>query len=137
MYISKTDVEKGIYTELLQVLTRTPEVIDTAISEAIGEVSAYLSARYNITDELQKNGTNRNVVVVKCVRDVAIWNCYKASNPVNMSEAREAAYKQTIDFLKLVQGERANIIGLERLHDSQGGSNYVKFGGNTKRNNHY
>lgn len=138
MYIVQADVEKGIYPELLQVLSRTPEVIETCIKEAIGEVEAYLCARYNMDVELAKSGAARNVIVVKAVKDIAIWNVYKASNPVNMSEARELAYKQTIDFLKNIQAEKATIKGLNRLQDTtNGGSSYIRFGGNTKRTNHY
>lgn len=138
MYLELVDIQKGIYPEVLNVLTRTEGNIDTAIEEAIEEVKAYLTARYDVATEFAKSGTNRNKLVVKLVREVALYNCYNISNPVNMPESRVQKYKDTISFLKDVQAEKASITGLTRLTDTtNGGSNYIRFGGNTKRNNTY
>ncbi|HNX65622.1 MAG TPA: DUF1320 family protein [Bacteroidales bacterium] len=138
MYLEQVDIEKGIYPEILQVLSRNPENISTAIKEAMSEAAAYLSARYDITAEYLKTGTNRNTLVMKVVRDIALYNCYNISNPINMPESREIKYKATISFLKDVQAERAAIEGLSRLDSSTAtGSNYIRFGGNTKRKNSY
>lgn len=138
MYIELTDIEKGIYPEILNVLTRSEGNINNAISEAIEEVKAYLTARYDVAVEFAKSGTARNKLVVKLVREVALYNCYNISNPVNMPESRVQKYKDTIAFLKDVQSEKATIVGLTRLTDAtKGGSSYIKFGGNTKRNNSY
>lgn len=138
MYLAQADIEKGIYPEILNVLTRNEGNIDTAIAEAIEEVKAYLTARYNVDEEFAKTGNARNKLVVKLVREVALYNCYKISNPVNMPESRVQIYKDTIAFLKDVQAERATIKELSRLTDAtNGGSSFIKFGGNTKRNNSY
>ena len=138
MYLEQTDIEKGIYPEVLNVLSRNPENISNAIKEAMSEVSAYLSARYDITGEYAKSGTQRNTLIMKLVRDIALYNCYNISNPVNMPASRENRYKGVIAFLKDVQAERAGIDGMERLDSSTGtGSNYLKFGGNAKRKNSY
>jgi len=136
MYLELEDINKGIYPEVLTVLTRTEGNIETAIEEAIEEVKAYLTARYDTLTEFSKSGAGRNKLVVKLVREVALYNCYNISNPVNMPESRVLKYKDTIGFLKDVQSEKASIMGLTRLTDTtNGGSNYIRFGGNTKRNN--
>jgi len=140
MYLDQTDLEKGLYPEILNVLTRSnPDNISNAISEAIAEVNSYLGVRYNMQAEWNKSGSSRNVLVVKMVRDIALYNCYNISNPVNMPESRVQKYKDTISFLKDVQAERAQLDGLTRLSDASNisGSNYLTFGGNTKRNNSY
>ncbi|HPH85567.1 MAG TPA: DUF1320 family protein [Ferruginibacter sp.] len=140
MYLDQTDLEKGLYPEILNVLTRSnPDNISNAISEAIAEVNSYLGVRYNMQAEWNKSGSSRNVLVVKMVRDIALYNCYNISNPVNMPESRAQKYKDTISFLKDVQAERAQLDGLTRLSDASNtsGSNYLTFGGNTKRNNSY
>ena len=138
MYLVQTDIEKGIYPEILNVLSRNPENIANAIAEAMSEVAAYLNARYNITAEYAATGTSRNTMIVKLVRDIALYNCYNISNPVNMPESRVQKYKDTISFLKDVQSEKASIEGLTRLDSSTGtGSSYIRFGGNKKRNNNY
>ncbi len=138
-YINQSDIEgAGMYPEILKTLSREPEYIITAIADAEAEVRAYLTARYEIDQELAKTGSSRNILVVKIVRDVAIYNIYNISNPVNMPESRVQNYKDKIAFLKEVQAERASIDGLTRKTNAEtGGSNYLKFGGNTPRSNHY
>jgi phage gp36-like protein len=133
MYITVEEIKQGIYAEVLNVITRNTDNVVQAIKEAEAEVASYLSARYDIYTELKKTGTSRCTMVIKIVRDIAIYNCYNISNPVNMPESRRDTYKDTIKFLQLVQAERASINELERLNG--GNSNYVAFGGNTKRNN--
>ena len=76
------------------------------------------------------------MLVVKLIRDIALYNCYNISNPVNMPESRVLLYQQTIKYMRDIQSERADIPGLIRL-DAKTGSNYVAFGGNLKRPNHY
>ncbi len=138
MYLEQTDIEKGIYAEDLVVISRNPENITTAIEEAIIEASAYLMARYNMAAEFAKTGVSRNKLVSKIVRDITIYNCYNISSPSNLPELRVLKYEQTIKFLKDVQAEKASIEGLSRLDSPQGtGSNYIGFGGKTKRKNDY
>ncbi len=138
MYLQQSDIEKGIYPEVLNVLSRNPENIANAIAEAMSEVASYLNSRYNIAEEYIKTGTSRNTMIIKLVRDIALYNCYNISNPVNMPESRVQKYKDTISYLKDVQAEKASIEGLIRLDSSSGtGSSYIRFGGNKKRNNSY
>jgi hypothetical protein len=138
MYLEQTDLEKGIYPEILNVLSRNPESIANAIMEAMAEVASYLQAKFDIASEYLLTGDQRNTLVKKMVRDVALYNCYNISNPVNMPESRTDRYKGVIAFLKDVQAERAGIDGLSRLEaESTSGSNYLKYGGNTKRKNSY
>jgi phage gp36-like protein len=138
MYIEQTDLEEGMFPEVLKVVSRKPENIITAITEAMSEVASYLNARYKITDEYNRTGDQRNILVKKFVREIAIYNCYNISNPANMPESRENRYKSIISSLKDIQAERATIEGLDRLDSTTGtGSNYLRFGGNTKRNNSY
>lgn len=137
MYLTKTDIEAGIQPEILTVISRNDDNINTAIAEAVAEVSAYLRVRYDTDTEFAKTGTSRNTMVVKTVRDIAIYNCYGASNPVNMPDAQIQKYKDAISFLTKVQGERASIEGMDRISDEVSGSSYLKYGGNPKRINHY
>ena len=99
MYLEQTDIEKGIYPEILQVIARNPDNITNAIREAMAEVASYLQSRFNIADEFLKTGESRNTLVMRLVREVALYNCYTMSNPVNMPESRIERYKGTISFL--------------------------------------
>ena len=75
-------------------------------------------------------------MVVKVARDIALYNCFNISNPVNMPESRREAYRDAVAYLKSVQAERASIEGLVRLNAATG-SSYVSYGGNPKKNFQY
>lgn len=135
MYLDTNDLKHGIHGETLNVITRYAENAEQAISEAQSEVESYLTARYDIRAEFAKTGSERSPLVIRLVRDVALYNCFKISNPVNMPEVRRDAYRDTIAFLKDVQAERASIDALTRRTGTTGTSSYVSFGGNRKRNN--
>jgi phage gp36-like protein len=143
MYLSIADITKGMRAEILAVVTRNDnEVVFRAILEAQAEVAGYLSARYDIAAELAltpDDGNNRNTMVVKLVRDIAIYNCHNFSAPVNMPENKIRSYENAVKYLRECQGERADVPGLQRLNATAGGgvsSNYLYYGGNDKREHH-
>ena len=136
MYLTTTDLEMSIQEEVLTVITRNRQKAEQAIADAIAEVRSYLCARYDMDKELSKTGGDRSPMVVKVARDIALFNCYNTSNPVNMPDSRREAYSNAVAFLKSVQAEHATIEGLVRLNAATG-SNYVSYGGNPKKNFQY
>ena len=136
MYLTTQDLEMGIQEEILTVIPRNRQKAEQAISDAVAEVRSYLCARYDMDTELAKTGGARAPMVVKIARDIALYNCYNISNPVNMPDSRREAYNNAISYLKSVQSERASIEGLVRLNESSG-SNYVSYGGNNKKTFQY
>ncbi|MDR1371835.1 MAG: DUF1320 domain-containing protein [Dysgonamonadaceae bacterium] len=109
--------------------------------EAAAEVSGYLCARYNIAEELLKSPSSgdRNTMVVKLVRDIAIYNCHSFSAPVNIPENRIKGYENAIKLLRDIQSEKASVPGLERLTTASDGSvssNFIAFDSEPVRN-HY
>jgi len=137
MYLQQSDLERGVRGELLAVVTRNADNVRQAIAEAQAEVESYLTARYDIRAEYAKTGDSRLPMVVKLVRDIALYNCFNIANPVSMPENRVTAYNNAVKFLKEVQAERASIDGLTRLTGTTGTSSYVSFGGNRKRKNQF
>ncbi len=136
MYLTTTDLEMGIQEEVLTVITRNRRKAEQAIADAIAEVRSYLCARYDMDLELAKTGGDRSPMVVKVARDIALYNCFNISNPVNMPESRREAYRDAVAYLKSVQAERASIEGLVRLNAATG-SSYVSHGGNPKKKFQY
>lgn len=136
MYFEYTDLSKGINEETLQVISRNQDNAENAIKEAIQEVISYLSSRYDVKAELSKSGTSRNEMVVKLIRDVALYNCFSIYNPSKIPEIRRQKYEDSISFLKQVQSEKATL-NLTRLQGITSPSSYVEFGSNSKRRNQY
>lgn len=137
MYLQPEDLERGARGEHIAVVARNVENMNQAIVEAQAEVESYLTARYDIRAEFAKTGDKRLPMVVKLVRDIALYNCFCIASPVSMPESRVTAYNNAIRYLKEVQAERASIDGLTRLTGTTGISSYVSFGGNRKRKNQY
>lgn len=135
MYIDYSDLQTGINSETLSVITRNQANASQAIKEAEAEVRTYLCVRYDIDAEFKKQGDARDATVFRLVRDIALYRCYAISNPTSMPEIRRQNYEDAITLLKNIQGERASLPGLTRLDSGSQGSNYVKFGGNKKRKN--
>ena len=135
MYLSYDDLLTGINTESLNVITRNRDNADQAIREAVAEVRSYLCVRYDIDSEFKKSGDDRDPMVFRMVRDIALYRCYAISNPSSMPEMRRRNYDDAISLLKSIQGEKAALPGLKRLDGDTDGSNYVKYGGNAKRRN--
>ena len=135
MYFTIEDLKKGIFGEVLQVITRNEENAHTAIGDAIHEVSSYLTARYDLAQEFKKTESARCAMVVKLIRDIALYNCYSINNPVGMPETRRKKYEDAISFLRQVQCEKT-ALDLPRLQGEQSPSNFVAYGSNTKRKNH-
>ncbi len=144
MYLNIEDLKKGMRSEVLSVLTREKENAWQAIADAQAEVESYLCARYDIATELAKEPgkePQRVKMVVKVVRDIALYNCYNYSAPVNIPDNRVKAYDNALKFLRDCQAEKAHIPGLSRLVANADGtvsSNYVYYvTSSQKRNHHY
>ncbi len=138
MYLELDDLRKGAYEETLRVLQREEQNAEQAINDAIGEVKPYLSNLYNIELEFAKTGEHRNKLLVKLIRDIAIYNIYCISSPSSMSETRRLKYEDSIKFLNKVLKQEMIIPNLEKLTSPTTGGNYGISGGSlTPRNNHY
>lgn len=142
MYLSIEDLKKGIRGEVLNVITREEENAMQAIAEAMAEVESYLSARYDIAAELAKtpSDTSRVTMIVKIVRDIALYNCHNISAPVNIPENRVKSYDNAIKFLRDCQSEKASVPGLKRLNTAEDGtvsSNYISYSNSSDKRNHH
>ena len=142
MYLGIDDLLKGIRGEVLNVVSRDNQNALQAVAEAMAEVESYLSARYDIATELAKapEDESRIIMVVKLVRDIALYNCHNISAPVNIPENRVKSYDNAVKFLRDCQTEKANIPGLPRLNTSADGtvsSNYVSYSGSSPKRNHH
>ncbi len=142
MYLSIEDLKKGIRPEVLNVIAREEENMVQAIEEAMAEVGSYLCARYDTAYELAKtpDDTSRIKMVVKLVRDIALYNCHNISAPVNIPENRVKSYDSAIKFLRDCQAEKASIPELKRLNTAEDGtvsSNYISYSGSSPKRNHH
>jgi phage gp36-like protein len=137
MYITETDILKGIYPEELDAIKRDGADVDQAILEATEEVLSYICDRYDMTTEFAKTGNARNNRIINLVRDIAIYNLFKNSSPNKISDIRQNIYKDAVKALERIQSEKASIPSLSRITGENSQSSYLAYGSNPKRENHY
>ena len=85
-------------------------------------------------------GVGRLTMIVKLVRDIALYNCHNIAAPVNIPENRIKSYDNAIKFLRECQAEKASIPGLKRLNTNDDGttsSNYIAFSTSSQKRNHH
>ena len=141
MYLNIEDLKKSIRGEVLTVVTREENNALQAIADAEAELESYLSARYDIAAELVKTPDDKRVtMVVKLVRDIALYNCYNIAAPSTIPEIRIHNYDNAIKFLRDCQSEKANITGLKRLNTNNDGStssSYIAYSTSSPKRTHH
>jgi len=138
MYLELDDLRKGAYEETLRVLQREEQNAEQAINDAIGEIKPYLSSIYDMDKEFSLVGEQRNKLILKFTRDIAIYNIYCISHPSSMNETRRLKYEDAISFLQKASQQKVIINDLPRLAEPITGGNYsISGGGRTRRSNHY
>lgn len=133
MFLTEEDLKTSIYGEILTIIGRDKNIIETACLEAVAEVESYLSARYDTAAIFSTTGDTRNLSVLKLCKTIAIYNVHSAGNPDKIPDIRVKQYDDTITLLTRIQEEKCNIPGLPKPTDKS--RNYVRFGGNRKRRN--
>lgn len=138
MYLDYSDLTKGAYEETLRVLQREEANSEQAIADAIGEIKPYLSSIYDMDKEFSFVGEQRNKLILKLTRDIAIYNIHCISNPSNMNETRRLKYEDAISMLQKASQQKVIINDLPRLSEPITGGNYgISGGGRARRRNHY
>lgn len=138
MYLDYSDLTKGAYEETLRILQREEANSEQAIADAIGEIKPYLSSIYDMDKEFSLVGEQRNKLILKLTRDIAIYNIHCISNPSSMNETRRLKYEDAISFLQKASQQKVIINDLPRLSEPITGGNYgISGGGRARRRNHY
>jgi phage gp36-like protein len=138
-FIQSNDYDATIHAEILTAITRNnPDVIADCEETAIEDVKGYLSSRYDVDEIFSQTGSNRHKIIIQYVKDIAVYRMHIAHNPVKMPESRVVIYEQTVKALENIQKGRINPVGLPLLPgENNSNTNYIKFGSNTKRSNHF
>ena len=136
MFITDTDYDATIHTEILGVLTRNnPTVKQTAEREAIGLASSYLNGKFDCATIFNQTGDNRNPVILMFVKDIAIYNMHSIHNPRAIPDIRVKRYDDAIEWLKSLNKDQANPVNLERSTNKY--KDDIQYGSNPKRQNHF
>lgn len=136
MFIYKPDFNSSIYSEIVDLLTRsTDTTLEENVQQAIDEMAGYLSARYDVEAIFTTTGDNRNKLLTMLCKDITLYHLHSVGNPNQIPDLRVKRYDDAIATLKRIQKGEVNPPGLPSLETEK--STFVRWGFNKKRNNHF
>ncbi len=137
MYIEAIEMKSVVYPEIQTAITRGDNsLVNEYINEAMAFVQSKLSTKYDMIGEFAKTGTNRNVLLVKYVKDIAAYFTYAATE--TMPAKRAKAYDDAVEVLNQALKGQIVIAGLATAPETPvlpEKLNTIAFGGNAKRYN--
>ena len=134
-YLTKSDLETSIEQALLESIdfSSNDSVTTTACSQALAQLRAFLSEKYNIAAELLNTGATRDDMVLMIARDLAIYHIWTYVDAASIPHAMVERYKAALDFLKAAQLGTASVnIAAATIAYSP-----IAGGSNDKRISHY
>lgn len=128
-----TKIRKG---ELNQITGDEDTITLHALQAAISEMNTYLESRYNTAEIFNKEGEERNPLLVSFAVDIALFEIVSIALPGQDLEDRRVRYKRAIDYLKQIRDEKLNL-ELPAKETQENAANSAAFGSQTKRNNYF
>ena len=117
-FLTPTELKTAIYQYRIENITESDEdIILIAIDAAIQEVQSYFTPNfkkewgdgrftYDITAIFSAAGDDRNPLILKHVKTVAVWNVIELSNVDMIYEQVKERYDRAIEWLeKFAKGE--------------------------------
>lgn len=137
MFLSTEELKTHLYSENVNIISRDDDTILTAaVDGAVAEAKGYLAA-YDRAEIFSSTGTARNALLLIFVKDIAVWHFINLCNAGTEIDLRRHRYDRAIDWLKSVQKGDVSP-DLPTAQDETGSiAGIIKFGSNTKRNQHY
>ena len=142
-YLTPAEINTHLYDEVVTEISRDDLTkLQTAINAAIAEAKGYLKA-FDADAIFSVIGDDRNPILLLYVKDIAVWHFIVISNPAVEWQARKDRYDMAIKWLEKVQSGKTNPdlpLPPDPVDDAgnvQSAENFVKWGGNKKRNSHF
>lgn len=106
MFITEEDyIQVG--AEALKIMQQSSEANCLAAEKrALARIASALRGRYDIEKAFSATGDDRDLELVGCAVDIALWHMVAALPQRMGSEVREERYKAALDYLKDIQAGR-------------------------------
>ncbi len=130
MYLTATELNSSLYPEIQAAISRGQTlIVDLHINEALAYVQSRLSVKYDIEAEFAKTGADRNNLLLKFTKDIAIYYLYDL--PETIPDKRVKAHDDDI-----VKG-RAVLAGVPKalIEDESNNGGTISYGSEEKRYN--
>lgn len=134
-FLTQAELKTAQHAEIITAITNSDTtIVPIIIDESIAFMKGYLNARFDVDAEFAKINAFRNLVLLKILKAIVIYEIYSLHNPRMMTEVIQNNHTRAIDWLKAVQKEQINP-DLAKPTDTD--YHYIRFGSNTKRSNQY
>ena len=141
-FLTEQDYKPQIRNWILNVVTqKDPMAREQAELAAQSEMKTYLRSRYNVSAIFNKQGNERDPLLVMYLVDMSIYHLHSNISPDNIPEIRYIRYKSAIDWLNKVATDKLSpdLPEIDGGDDENGDSNSTGFeyGGNEKYSERY
>lgn len=135
-FLLKEDFGSVIDNNLIDEITEFDDnKLDTAILEAVSFMKGYLNNRYDVQAIFLATGSDRNPIIMMYCKDIVVYNLHSILNPRKIPDKRGQRYNAAVNWLNEINQMIINQPDLP-LTENDNSRDYVKFGGNTKRDHH-
>lgn len=135
-YLTATELNTSLYPEIQAAIIRGQStIIELHINEALAYVQSRLSVKYDMDAEFAKTGADRNNLLLKFTKDIAIYYLYDL--PETIPDKRIKAYDDAIAFFDDVVKGRAVLAGVPKavIEDDPNNGGTISYGSEQKRYN--
>lgn len=138
MWVTKEDLATHLRNEQIAAIAREDEtIVAAAIDGAVAEAKSYLKA-FDVDVIFATVATERNQLLLIFVKDIAVFHLINLSNVNTGYEMRKQRYDRAIKWLESVQtGQVTPDLPIKKDESGNAVETRVKFGGNTKREQHF
>lgn len=141
-FLTPAEITSHLYTEVTDEINRNDAtLLQKAIDASIAEAKGYLK-QYDVVAVFNATGDDRNPILVLYIKDIAVWHYLQLSNPGVEMDLRRARFEDAIKWLDKVQRGLTNpdlplpADPVDAAGNIQSAENFIKFGGNKRRNNY-
>lgn len=135
-FLTEAELKTAQYAEIISSITRADDtIVPIIIDESIAHMKGYLNARFDVDAEFAKTSTARNLVLLKILKAIVIYEIFSLHNPMMMTDTVKENNSRAFAWLKDVQ--KGNVNPDLSIPDPNDDVQYIKYGSNDKRENHY
>lgn len=138
-YLTKAELNTHAKSEEIETIINGDETIALAcIDIAIEYATSKLLKQYNTEEIFLTTGDQRNPLLLKIVKDIALWELIGLANPNIDYNDKKFRYEQAVDWLESVYKGMPTTLPLKEVPEGEvADTTSFTYHSNAPRENHY
>lgn len=138
IFLENEDINQLIRADVLnRVIDDDNSVKHTAELATIAEMESYLALKFDVKQIFNKQGTDRNSIIVMYAVDIMLYHLHSRINPRQIPALRMERYDAAIKWLTMVsEGKLSPDLPLKGDPNDSGTANITYIGFEKRRNNY-